>query len=110
MSYGAITCDDGDCDDVEFVVDGNDLTYYHYAEMIYNCCAEMIVQLEMEESLIRFIELEHFGEEGPCYCICDFELTGTVYDLSPGEYTVEVWGYFYEGETETLFCQTTITI
>ena len=103
-------CGNGECEDIEFIVDGNDLTYYHYSEMIYNCCATMIIQLEMEESTIRFIELEHFGEEGPCYCICDYELTATVYSLPSGEYTVEVWGYFDDGSYTELHCQTTITI
>lgn len=106
---GCLSCESGDCEDMEFTVDGDDLTYYHYAEMIYNCCATMIVQFEMDEATIRFIELEHF-EEPPCWCLCDYELTGTVYNLPSGEYTVEVWGYFYDGETQTLLCQTTIII
>ena len=58
-----------DCEDIDFVVDSNDLTYYHYSEQTYNCCATMTILLEMEESTIRFIEMEHF-EEGclPCPC------------------------------------------
>lgn len=99
-----------DCEDVEFIIEGNDLTYYHYSEWTYNCCATMIVLLETEDHLIRFIELEHIGEDGPCYCLCDYELTGTVYGLPAGDYTVEVWSYFWDGENPTLYCQTTITI
>jgi len=106
---GCLECEEGNCENMEFIVDGNDLTYLHYAEMIYNCCAEMIVQLEMETGLIRFIELEHFID-GPCDCICDFKLSGTVFDLASDEYTIEVWAYFNEGDGQELLCQTTVFI
>ena len=72
FSYTASDCLPGCmfCENIEFIVEGNDLTYYHFADGIYNCCAKMIVQLELEGSLIRFIDFEHFGEGGPCDCLC----------------------------------------
>ena len=112
FSYDVQGClsDCMDCENIEFIVEGNDLTYIHYAYHIYNCCADMMVLFEMENNLIKFIELEHFGEGGPCDCLCDYELTGTVHDLPAGEYTIEVWGYFNEGNDIELHCRTIITI
>ena len=93
-----------DCEDVEFIVEGHDLTYYHYS-VIYNCCATMVVQLNLEEALVQFIEVETFLE-GPCYCICPFDLTATIFNLPTGEYTVEVWNEDFT----ILYCRAEIEI
>jgi hypothetical protein len=110
------TYDTSDCieyrenEEIYFEVNGNDLSYYHYSEWTYNCCAEMIVQVEVENWVVKFLEVEHFGEFGPCACLCDYELTATVYDLESGEYTVEVWSYFDDGNHTELIYQTIIII
>jgi hypothetical protein len=66
--------------------------------------------MEIEGTTIRFFEVEHFGELGPCWCLCDYELTGTIHNLPSGGYTVEVWSYFFDGDFTELICQTTISI
>ncbi len=86
-----------DCDGIDLVVVGNTLYMTHYnAE--YNCCADMVVHYQLQGNIIKFIEVETFGEYGPCECLCMFELSAQLGGLSSGDYIVKVqdqYGYCY---------------
>ena len=72
---------------------------------IYNCCAEMEVELITVGSTIKFVEVETFPIE-PCSCICPFDITADVHDVAPGAYWVEVWD-----ETFThLYCREQVVV
>ncbi|MBN1483537.1 MAG: BMP family ABC transporter substrate-binding protein [Chloroflexia bacterium] len=70
-------------------VEGNDVVMSHTGA-IYNCCATMVVDFEDQSPLLKLVERETY-EDGPCYCLCPFNLSARISDLEPGEYEVEVW-------------------
>jgi len=72
---------------------------------IYNCCAEMVVELVTVGSTIMFVEVETFPIE-PCSCSCPFDITAEVQGVSPGTYWVEVWN---EGFTH-LYCREQVEV
>lgn len=57
----------------------------------YTCCAKIVpaAGLDAETRTVRIITSNR-GEV--CRCICGYELTGEVGNLSAGSYTVEFWG------------------
>ncbi len=61
---------------------------YHH-EALFNCCAWIDVEVTQSYE-IDVIEWEQF-ENGPCYCLCCFDVMATIGGLEPGEYLVRVW-------------------
>ena len=57
----------------------------------YTCCADIVASLgqDIETNTLRLVETNR-GEV--CRCLCGYELTGSVTNLSAGDYTVEFWG------------------
>ncbi|MBN2562383.1 MAG: hypothetical protein JXQ75_15775 [Phycisphaerae bacterium] len=89
-------CEEDDV--IELTVDGYALHVLH-RNATYNCCPDdIVITLIVEGSLLRLTEEEIATE--PCYCICCYDVEGTVLDLAPGEYTVEFCWFDYETEDE----------
>ena len=60
----------------------------------YNCCAWIDIQVEQQPFIVEFYEWERFAD-GPCFCLCCFDVEMEVAGLIPGEYTVRLWKVFY---------------
>jgi len=81
-----------DPDSIIIYVTGNDITVLH-KDAFYNCCYEISVEIVQDGNVFNLYEHES-GE--PCYCMCYFDITTTIYDLELGTYTINV--YNAEGE------------
>jgi hypothetical protein len=57
----------------------------------YNCCARVVVFLEDERPLLKFVEQETYPDTSPCRCLCNYDLTARATNLPPGTYHVQVW-------------------
>jgi hypothetical protein len=90
---------------VEIYVEGNDVVMEHNG-VVYNCCAEVVVELVDSRPLLKLIEKETYPDRPPCRCQCPRDITAKVEDLPPGTYNVEVWN---EGLTH-LFGRAEVTI
>ena len=55
----------------------------------YVCCAELALAAGREGTTIKVIET-NIGEV--CRCMCGYQVAADLTELSPGAYTVEVWG------------------
>jgi hypothetical protein len=81
-----------DPDSIIITVSGNDVVVLH-KDAFYNCCFEISVDVVQDDNVFNLYESES-GD--PCYCMCYFDITTTIYDLEPGTYTINV--YNAEGE------------
>ena len=81
-----------DPDSIIITVSGNDIIVLH-KDAFYNCCFEISVEVVQDGNVFNLYEHES-GD--PCYCMCYFDITTTIYDLEPGSYTINV--YNAEGE------------
>jgi hypothetical protein len=84
-----------DGDQVEIWVEEHDIVMEH-REATYNCCATMVIDLIDQRPLLQLIEQETYPQSGPCDCLCPYDLSARISNLSPGTYLVEVWN---EGKT-----------
>jgi len=81
-------------DEIQLTVQENTLHILH-ANATYNCCPDdIVISLTVEGNVLHLIEEEILTD--PCWCICCYEVEGTVVDLAPGEYTVEFCWYDYD--------------
>jgi len=55
----------------------------------YVCCAELALTAGRDGAVIKVVET-NVGEV--CRCMCGYQVTADLTGLSPGTYTVEVWG------------------
>ena len=55
----------------------------------YVCCAELALAAGQDEAVIKVVET-NVGQM--CRCMCGYQLAADLTGLSPGTYTVEVWG------------------
>ena len=78
------------CDDqIVFEQPPGTIQMHHY-EAEYNCCAWIEFEIIQDGYAIVIHERERF-EDGPCYCLCCFELAVRIAGLMPGVYEVGVW-------------------
>ena len=90
---------------VEIRAEGRDIVMEH-RNVIYNCCATMVIDLVDQQPLLQLIERETYPDSSPGRCLCPYNLKARITNLPPGTYHVEVWG---EGRTR-LFGSTWVTI
>jgi hypothetical protein len=83
---------------------GDTLRVYHTGAF-YNCCVIIEFDEEEDNSIIDLTERETYPE-GPCYCMCCFDLWADLVALSPGEYLVRVWDEYHS----VLFGEVQVTI
>ena len=101
---GRWTCPEDD--DVQLTVQGNTLHILH-ANATYNCCPDDIVISLIVEGDVLYLSEEEILTE-PCWCICCYDVEGTVVDLAPGEYTVEFCWFDYEMYQERCHVETIV--
>jgi hypothetical protein len=82
-------------EEVMFEVYDGTIAFSHN-ETQFNCCAWIDVEITLDGYHIEIVERERF-EEGPCFCLCCFDVGATIAGLEPGEYTVDVWKAFWVG-------------
>jgi hypothetical protein len=76
---------------VDIHVEGDDIVMHHY-DVMYNCCAVIVVDFIDERPLLKLIERETYpGALPPCFCLCPYDVNVRISDLLPGNYRVEVW-------------------
>jgi hypothetical protein len=88
-------------DSVIITVSGNDIMVVH-KDAFYNCCFEISVEVVQNGNMFNLYEHE---SGNPCWCMCYFDITTTIYDLEPGTYTINVYnaeGQYVGGGTVTL--------
>lgn len=90
-----------ECDELVFVEPGPGSVSVSHIEALYNCCAWIEFEIVQESFTIEIHEWERF-EDGPCYCLCCFDLFATVGGLAPGEYDVSVWKHRFDAPAELL--------
>jgi hypothetical protein len=90
---------------IEIHVEGADIVLAHH-DAVYNCCAHVVVYLEDERPLIRFVEQEEYHDSEPCRCLCTYELGARLSNLPAGSYTVQVWN----GAAQTLLAEQTVVV
>jgi len=78
------------CVDSVFAEVIQDTVIIYHTGAFYNCCAVIKDSLAQEDSIINIIEGETFPD-GPCYCMCCFDLSLTIGGLQPGDYLFKVW-------------------
>jgi hypothetical protein len=54
-----------------------------------NCCSKIDFDFEQHGSLLILSEID--TASAWCKCMCQFDLSARIWDLSPGTYTVQVW-------------------
>jgi hypothetical protein len=88
-------------DSIIITVSGNDIIVVH-KDAFYNCCFEISVEVVEDGNVFNLYE-QTSGD--PCYCMCYFDVTTTIYDLEPGTYTINVYnadGEYVGGGTVTI--------
>ncbi len=80
----------------------------NHIDAVYNCCIDTIdIQVSIQNNVITVYESEVYTQ--PCYCFCYFPTSVTITGVAPGNYTVEVWSNWMDGD-EDLRCVEEITI
>jgi len=88
-------------------VEGSSLSLTHF-DSPFNCCIDDIfIEVEIEKDVIIITEHELYTY--PCYCYCYFEVSVDIHNLKPGEYRIEVWNAWEDGN-EDLRCEHDVTI
>ncbi len=90
-----------DPDSIIITVSGNDIIVLH-KDAFYNCCFQISVEIVQDGNVFNLYE-EESGD--PCYCMCYFDITTTIYDVEPGTYTINVYnadGEYVGGGTVTV--------
>ena len=77
------------CEEVVEVSSGPGTIFVDHVDAEFNCCSWIDVDVDHEGLSVLVTEYERFVE-GPCFCLCCFEVSATVSGLEPGEYQVEV--------------------
>ena len=82
--------------------------HVHHNDALFNCCIDEIdCVVIIEGNLIQIFEHEIFTH--PCYCMCYFGANTHIYHLKPGEYNIEVWQVWNDGEC-SLRCEETAVL
>jgi len=74
-------------DSIIITVSGHNVTVLH-VDAFYNCCYQITTEVVQVGNVIN---LHEHTSGTPCFCMCYFNLTTTVYDLQPGTYTINVY-------------------
>ena len=100
----------GDCRDaptypdpntIIVTVSGHNVTVVH-ADAFYNCCFEITTTVVQVGDVIDIYE---HTSGLPCYCLCYFNVSTTIYGLDAGTYTISVFdadGEYVSGGSATV--------
>jgi hypothetical protein len=85
---------------IEYEYDGEGFLVLKHINSGFNCCPEKIsADIFVSGNMIYIEERE---EEQGCFCQCLFDVKYEVYDLRPGEYTIEVKGPYVVASDEEM--------
>jgi hypothetical protein len=84
---GAGASTDEEC--LLYQYDGASTLTVQHVNAPFNCCPVMGVEVTFEGDQITIVESETF-DEGPCRCLCLFDLEIQIRDLPPGVYAIKV--------------------
>ena len=92
-------------DELQAVVQDGKVSFTH-SRALYNCCLDSVsLDIEADGDMIRVVESEHCGE--PCFCTCEYAVSGEILDLEPGSYTIQI---FDETNAEEVLCYVGVEI
>lgn len=66
----------------------DDIAYVHHDDAYFNCCPEMVFEISQDGYTIDIFEQDTLPQ---CLCMCYYNFTHALKDLSPGTYTARVW-------------------
>lgn len=67
----------------------NNVAYIHHDKAEFNCCPDMVFEMEENGNVIDIYEKDKCTN--PCLCDCEFDFTHKLEGLEPGTYTAKVW-------------------
>ncbi|MBP0018408.1 MAG: hypothetical protein J7647_12770 [Cyanobacteria bacterium SBLK] len=73
--------------DISVEVQKNTVLFSH--RLGYACCADIQLDSQVSENVITIIER---NEGQYCRCSCNYSIDGTLADLAPGNYELQVYG------------------
>ena len=76
-----------DPDSIIITVSGHNVSVVH-ADAFYNCCFEITTTVVQVDDVIDIYE---HTSGTPCYCMCYFDVSTTIYGLDAGTYTIKVY-------------------
>lgn len=89
VSAGAVYSSEP-CTDTIYAKVFDDTVKVFHDGAFYNCCAVIAFEFEIGDTSIDIMETETFPQ-GPCYCMCCFDLSLSISSVPPGAYWVFVW-------------------
>lgn len=78
------------CTDTIYASVFEDTVHIFHDGSFYNCCAVIAFDFEIGDTTIDIVETETFPQ-GPCHCMCCFDLSVSIGGVPPGIYWVCVW-------------------
>ncbi len=89
--------------------DGSKLTFSH--ALTYTCCASIVLDRAIDRTTstptITIVERD-MGDH--CRCLCDYQVAGAIGPLSPGPYTLRVYGEFSGHGSRVLLFERSATL
>ncbi len=77
----------------------------HY--LSYVCCAILKLDCGMDGNLVSVTET---NKGDMCRCVCNYEVNATIGPLSPGKYTIMIYGIGYQNIEPDLLAQEEIEV
>jgi len=63
---------------------------------------EVSAKIDIKEGTISIRSSEEYGSEGPCDCLCAYEIAYEIRDLEPGSYYLIIDNTAAEGDDEVI--------
>lgn len=83
--------------DINVEVQKNTVLFSH--RLAYACCADFQLESQVNENIITIVER---NEGNYCRCSCNYSINGTLADLAPGNYELQVYGVKYHDRGKEL--------
>ena len=68
---------------------GHDTLFVYHDSAFYNCCSNIMFDVDLQDSVVDFIEVD--TAKALCDCLCHFNLGSYLSGLSRGTYTARLW-------------------
>lgn len=68
---------------------GHDTLFVYHDSAFYNCCSKIRFDVESQDTILDFIEVD--TAKALCNCMCHFDLRTYLKGLSRGRYTARLW-------------------
>ena len=91
--------------EIEVTVQNQSVVIRH--DLSYTCCAKMKLDWSRDGNRINVTET---NEGDMCRCVCNYDVNATIGPLSPGKYTIVVYGVRYQSIEPDLLTQEEIEV